>query len=70
MCLSTAYIKIDNQEVEVMKDVARIESQNNGFLVIGLLGEEKSVRGEIRTIDFIDNRSVVFESNIPDKNAV
>jgi predicted RNA-binding protein len=62
MCLSTAYIEMDNQKLEVMKDIVRIESQNNGFRLIGLLGEEKSIRGKIRSIDFIDRHSVIFEN--------
>jgi len=64
MCLSTAYIRINDQDIEVMRDIARIESQNNDFLLIGLLGKEKRVRGKIRSIDFIDHHSVVFENGL------
>ena len=61
MCLSKAYMEAVDPKSEIMIDIARIELQNDGYLLIGLLGEEKSIRGKIRSIDFIDSHSVVFE---------
>ena len=61
MCLSTVYIKKKDQESKIMQDVARIEAQNSGFLLISLLGEQKFVKGEIRNIDFVDRHSVLIE---------
>jgi predicted RNA-binding protein len=65
MCLSNVfYIDSNGQQQEVMQDVARMEAQNSGFLLTGLLGEQKFVQGEVRKIDFMDKHSVVLGVNI------
>jgi predicted RNA-binding protein len=64
MCLSNVfYIDSNGQQQEVMQDVAQMEAQDNGFLLIGLLGEQKFFQGEVRTIDFVNKHSVVLEVN-------
>ena len=63
MCLSNVYIDSNDQPQEVMRNVARMEACNDGFLLIGLLGDQKFVRGNIRAIDFIDKHSVVLGVN-------
>jgi len=41
MCLSNVfYIDSNCQQQEVMRDVAQMEAHSNGFLLIGLLGEQ------------------------------
>ena len=65
MCLSNVfYVDSDGQQEELMRDVAQMEAHNNGFLLIGLLGEQKFVQGEVRTIDFVDKHSVVLGVDI------
>jgi len=65
MCLSNVfYIDSDGNQKEVMRDVAQMEAHNNGFLLMGLLGEQKFVQGEVRTIDFVDKHSVVLGVDI------
>jgi len=65
MCLSNVfYIDSNGQQREVMQDVAWMKAHNNGFLLIGLLGEQKFVQGKVRTIDFVDKHSVVLGVNI------
>ena len=65
MCLSNVfYVDSDGQQQEVMQDVARVEAHNNGYLLTGLLGEQKFVQGGVRTIDFVDKHSVVLGINI------
>ena len=64
MCLSNVfYVDSNGQQQEVMRDVAQLEAHNNGFLLMGLLGEQKFVQGEVRTIDFVDKHSVVLGEN-------
>ena len=65
MCLSNV-LSIDSsgQQQEVMQDVAQMEAHNNGFLLTGLLGEQKFVQGEIRSIDFVDKHSVMLGVDI------
>jgi len=65
MCLSKVfYVDLNGQQQEVMRDVAQMEAHNDGFLLTGLLGEQKFVRGKVRTIDFVDKHSVVLGINI------
>jgi len=65
MCLSNVfYIDSDGNQKEVMRDVAQMEAQNSGFLLTGLLGEQKFVQGQVRTIDFVDKHSVVLGVNV------
>ena len=61
MCLSTVYLYTDGKKNEVMGQVAYIEAKNNGFLLIGLLGDKKFVQGRIKSLDFVDDHSVVLE---------
>ena len=65
MCLSNVFsIDLDGQQQEVMRDVAQMEAHNSGFLLTGLLGEQKFVRGKVRAINFVDKHSVVLGANI------
>jgi len=65
MCLSNVfYVDLDGEQQEVMRDVAQMEAHNSGFLLTGLLGEQKFVQGDVRTIDFVDKHSVVLGENI------
>jgi predicted RNA-binding protein len=61
MCLSTIYIDFKGQQKEVMRSVAQMKAKNDGFLLIGLIGEEKFVQGRITCIDFFHEHSVVLE---------
>ena len=61
MCLSTVYIQSEDQRIKVMQDVAQMEYKKEGYLLIGMLGEQKYVKGKIRTVDFIDDHTVVLE---------
>jgi len=65
MCLSNVFcVDLDGEQQEVMRDVAQMESHNDGFLLTGLLGEQRFVQGEVKTIDFVDKHSVVLGVNI------
>jgi len=65
MCLSNVFhVGSDGQQEEVMRDVAQMEARDNGFLLIGLLGEQKFVQGEVKSVDFIDRHSVVLGVNV------
>lgn len=62
MCLSTVYIQSEDRRLKVMQDVARMEYSQEGYLLIGLLGEQKIVKGVIRKIDFVDDHLVIIEA--------
>jgi predicted RNA-binding protein len=44
-----------------MQDVAQMELSDDGYLLIGLLGNQKFVNGKVTHIDFIDDHIVVLE---------
>lgn len=61
MCLSSVYMRSGDGRKEIMKDVARIEAEGEGFWLITLFGEKKFVEGAIRTIDLSDEHLVMLE---------
>ena len=61
MCLSTVYIQLEDRRIKVMQDVAQMESNQEGYLLIGLLGDQKFVKGRIKSVDFVDDHTVVLE---------
>jgi predicted RNA-binding protein len=63
MRLTTVYIQSDGRLIKVMQDVAQMESNKEGYVVIGLLGDQKFVKGTIKSVDFVDNHTVVLEKD-------
>ena len=61
MCLSAVYLRCQDGRKEVMKDVARIEAEGDGFWLIDLFGEKKFIEGVIRTIDLADEHFVMLD---------
>jgi predicted RNA-binding protein len=61
MCLSTVYIQSKDRRIKVMQDVAQMESNQEGYFLIGLLGDQKFVKGRIISVDFVDDHTVVLE---------
>ena len=44
-----------------MQDVAQMVYNQEGYLLTGLLGDQKYVKGTIKSVDFVDDHTVVFE---------
>jgi predicted RNA-binding protein len=65
MCLSTVYMDFGNEQKEIMKDVARIEAEGQGFWLINLFGERTFVKGTIQAINLMDGHFVMLESQEP-----
>jgi predicted RNA-binding protein len=61
MCLSTVYIQSGDRRIKVMQDVAQMEYNQEGYLLIGLMGDQKFVKGTIKSVDFVDDHTVVLE---------
>ncbi|MGB9439626.1 MAG: CooT family nickel-binding protein [Desulfobacterales bacterium] len=61
MCLCTVYIQSKDRRIKVMQDVAQMEYSQEGYLLIGLLGDQKFVKGSIKSVDFVEDHSVVLE---------
>ena len=64
MCLSTVYMNSGNGQKEIMKDVAKIEAENQGYWVINLFGEKKYVEGTIESINLIDGFLTVLGKEV------
>ena len=64
MCLSTVYMNSGDEQKEIMKDVAKIEAENQGYWVINLFGEKKFVEGTIESIDLIDGVLTVLGKEV------
>jgi len=63
MCLSTVYMNSANEQNQIMKDVARIEAEGQGFWFINLFGEKRFIEGSIQTIDLLDGQFVMLEKD-------
>lgn len=59
-CLSTVYVDSGNGQVEVMKDVAKMEAEGKGFWLINLFGQKKFVEGKIQTINLADGHFIML----------
>ena len=65
MCLSTVYMGSGNEKKEIMKDVARIEAEGEGFWLIDLFGERTFVEARIQTVSLMDGHFVLLEKTAP-----
>ncbi|MCG8618980.1 MAG: CooT family nickel-binding protein [Desulfobacterales bacterium] len=60
MCESNVYIKTDDTEELVMENVAAITPSGDGtFLLRGLLGEQKEVKGVIEDINLMGHKIIL-----------
>ena len=50
---------------EIMKDVARIEAEGEGFWLIDLFGERTFVEARIQTVSLMDGHFVMLEKHEP-----
>ncbi len=64
MCIATVYIENGEkgEREEVMHDVIFVEAERDGFRLTGLLGDEKFIAGELKSIDFFKEHSVVIRT--------
>ncbi|MBL7063964.1 MAG: CooT family nickel-binding protein [Anaerolineae bacterium] len=53
MCESTVYLSEDGEEQKVMEDVVLVRPEDDAYLLVNLLGEQKLVPGRIVRIDFL-----------------
>jgi len=65
MCLSTVYMDSGDEQKEIMKDVARIEAEGEGFWLIDLFGERTFVEARIQTVNLMDGHFVMLEKHEP-----
>ena len=53
MCETTVYLRDDGEEQKIMEDVVLVQPENDAYLLVNLLGEQKLVRGRIVKVDFL-----------------
>jgi len=61
MCESTAFIERNGGEELLLSEVVRIEPVSGGYRLIGLLGDEVTLRGELREIDLLHHKILFTE---------
>ena len=62
MCEAAAFIEKNGEEELVLEAVDVIEPENEGaFRLVSIFGEQKIVRGKIKTINLVSHR-IVFEA--------
>ena len=61
MCLSIAFAYDGNEHKEIMRDVARIEAEQQGFWLVDFFGKEIFVEATIQSIDFVDGHFVALK---------
>jgi predicted RNA-binding protein len=61
MCIATIYFDDGRHRDEVMRDVVKLEAERDGFLLVTLFGEEKFIKGKLKSIDFLKEHSVIIQ---------
>jgi len=60
MCLSTVCMDTGGTQKEIMRDVASIEAEGEGFWLSDLFGEKTFVEGAIQSIDLVNENRVIL----------
>lgn len=61
MCIATVYIESEGGLEKVMDEVIRIDMEDGGLRLTNLFGEEKYITGELKSIDFWEEHSVIIQ---------
>ena len=61
MCESTVFLEREGENEEIMKDVAKIFIDGDQITFVGLLGEEKTITGELKVVDSVKHQVIVRE---------
>ncbi|MCK4444469.1 MAG: CooT family nickel-binding protein [Thermoplasmata archaeon] len=61
MCESTIFLEKEGEREEIMKDVAKIFIKGDQVTFLGLLGEEKTITGELTLVDSVKHEVIVRE---------
>ena len=59
MCQSSAYLEKDGNEELLLEDVEVVEPREGNVYLRTILGDEKTVPGEIAKIDFVGHKIVL-----------
>jgi predicted RNA-binding protein len=56
------YIASGERQEAVMQNVAYLEAEDDGYVMIDLFGTKKFVSGRIKCLDLVDEHSVLMET--------
>ncbi|NLI92652.1 MAG: CooT family nickel-binding protein [Peptococcaceae bacterium] len=62
MCESAAFVKTLNGEKRIMENVINLKVEPGKVHLVGLLGDEKTVNGEVEEIILIDHKIIIKEN--------
>ena len=66
MCLAAVYLNSVAEENRLMKDVALIEADEDGFWLVDLFGERRFVTGKILSLNLTDGQCLIMPESAPD----
>jgi predicted RNA-binding protein len=66
MCLAAVYLNNVAEENRLMKDVALIEADEDGFWMVDLFGERRFVTGKIQSLNLTDGQCLIMPESAPD----
>jgi predicted RNA-binding protein len=66
MCLAAVYLNSVEAENRLMKDVALIEADGDGFWLIDLFGERRFVAGKIQSLNLTNGQCLMLRKPAPD----
>ncbi len=66
MCLTTVYLNSAEAKNRLMKEVALIEADGDGFWLIDLFGERRFVAGKIQSLDLTNGQCLMSGKPDPD----
>jgi predicted RNA-binding protein len=66
MCLAAVYLNNVAEENRLMKDVALIEADEDGFWMVDLFGERRFVTGKILSLNLTDGQCLIMPESAPD----
>lgn len=61
MCEATVYVRKDENNEEIMKEVEFIEENHGSIKVIDIMGKELIINGRIIKVDLVKNQIFVSE---------
>ncbi len=59
MCQAKVYVKRDEQEIEIMKEVIEIEVEPDGLILKSFFEDPKKIKGQISRIDFLKHTVII-----------
>ncbi|MEK7449612.1 MAG: CooT family nickel-binding protein [Planctomycetota bacterium] len=59
MCETNVYLRQNEKEELILKEVATISSQEDGLLMRSIFGEQKNIKARIKEINLTDNKIII-----------